>query len=140
MYQTHDYYITLFLKTSTTTKKYDIPYPFDVKITNNQLIFSYDLSHVMMPNDNFKTIEKFRTDTKLMFRDNFIEFFSNQSKSDFQLYIYQNNDFEIFVENNFRLINGKCFLTINDKLILAKHKLDNTLNGLLSEFKEYELK
>lgn len=87
-----------------------------------------------------QSIEKFRADTKLLFRNNFIEFFSNQSKSDFQLYVYQNNDFEIFVENNFRLINGKCFLTINDKLILGKHKLDNTLNGLLSEFKEYELK
>ena len=87
-----------------------------------------------------QTIGKFRKETKLMFRNNFIEFFSNQSKSDFQLYVYQKNDFEIFVENNFRLINGKCFLTIDDKLILAKHKLDNTLNSLLSEFKEYELK
>ena len=87
-----------------------------------------------------QTIEEFRKETKLMFRNNFIDFFSNQSKSDFQLFEYQNNDFEIFVENNFRLINGKCFLTINDKLILAKHNLDNTMNGLLSEFKEYKLK
>ena len=87
-----------------------------------------------------QTIEKFRKETKLMFRNNFINFFSNNSKSDFQLFEYQKNDFENFVENNFRLINGKCFLTIDDKLILAKHKLDNTLNSLLSEFKEYELK
>jgi hypothetical protein len=87
-----------------------------------------------------QTIEKFRKETKLMFRNNFINFFSNNSKSDFQLFEYQKNDFKNFVENNFRLINGKCFLTIDDKLILAKHKLDNTLNSLLSEFKEYELK
>lgn len=87
-----------------------------------------------------QTIEEFRKETKLMFRNNFIDFFSNNSKSDFQLFEYQKNDFENFVENNFRLINGKCFLTIDDKLILAKHKLDNTLNGLLSEFKEYKLK
>jgi hypothetical protein len=87
-----------------------------------------------------QTIGKFRKETKLMFRNNFIDFFSNQSKSDFELYEYQKNDFENFVENNFRLINGKCFLTIDNKLILAKHKLDNTLNGLLSEFNEYELK
>ena len=63
LYQTHDYYITLFLKTSSTTKKYDIPYPFNVKIDKNQLIFSYDISHVMMPNENFETIQKFITDT-----------------------------------------------------------------------------
>ena len=56
-----------------------------------------------------QTIEKFRKETKLMFRDNFINFFSNHSKSDFQLFEYQKNDFEIFVENNFRLINGKVF-------------------------------
>jgi hypothetical protein len=87
-----------------------------------------------------QTIGKFREETKLMFRTNFINFFSNQSKSDFELYVYQKNDFEIFVENNFRLINGKCFLTIDNKLILAKHKLDNTLNGLLCEFNEYVLK
>ena len=87
-----------------------------------------------------QTIEKFRKETKLMFRNNFVDFFSNYSKSDFQLFEYQKNDFENFVGNNFRLINGKCFLTIENKLILAKHRLDNTLNGLLSEFKEYELK
>ncbi|WP_417857788.1 hypothetical protein [Xanthomarina gelatinilytica] len=86
-----------------------------------------------------QTIEEFRKETKLMFRNNFIDFFSNQSKSDFQLFEYQKNDFENFVENNFRLINGKCFLTNENKLILAKHKSDESLNQLLSEFKEYEL-
>lgn len=63
LYQTQDYYITLFLKTATTTKKYDIPYPFNVNINDNQLVFSYDLSHVMMPNDNFKTIQKYIVNT-----------------------------------------------------------------------------
>lgn len=87
-----------------------------------------------------QTIEEFRKETKLMFRNNFVDFFSNHSKSDFQLFEYQKKDFENFVENNFRLINGKCFLTNENKLILAKHKLDNTLNSLLPEFKEYELK
>ncbi|WP_299064957.1 hypothetical protein [uncultured Polaribacter sp.] len=85
-------------------------------------------------------IEKFRKETKLMFRNNFIEFFSNHNKSDFQLFEYQKNDIENFVENNFRLINGKCFLTIDNKLILAKHKLDNTLNKIISDFKIYNLK
>ena len=87
-----------------------------------------------------QTIEKFRKETKLIFRDNFIEFFSNQSKSDFKLYVYQKNDFRVFVENNFRLVNGKCFLTIDNKLILAKHKFDSTLDSLLFEFNQYKLK
>lgn len=86
-----------------------------------------------------QNIEEFRKETKLMFRNNFIDFFSNQNKSDFQFFEYQKNDFVNFVENNFRLINGKCFLTNENKLILAKHTSDNTLNNLLTEFHEYEL-
>jgi len=88
----------------------------------------------------YQTIEKFRTETKDRFRDNFIDFFSNQSKSNFQLYEYQKMDFDSFVEDNFRLINGKCFMTKEKKLILAKHSCDNTLNILLTDFKEFELK
>lgn len=87
-----------------------------------------------------QTIEKFRTETKDRFRDNFIDFFSNQSKSNFQLYEYQKMNFDSFVGDNFRLINGKCFMTKEKKLILAKHSDDNTLNGLLTEFKEFKLK
>lgn len=87
-----------------------------------------------------QTIGKFRKETKLMFRNNFIDFFSNHSKSDFQLFEYQKKDFDNFVENNFRLINGKCFLTNENKLILAKHILDDTLNIILNDFNEFELK
>jgi hypothetical protein len=86
-----------------------------------------------------QTLQKFRKETKLMFRTNFIDFFSSQSKSDFKLYEYQKLDFNSFVETNFRLINGKCFLTNEDKLILAKHTSDNSLNNLLVDFKEYKL-
>ena len=75
-----------------------------------------------------------------MFRNNFINFFSNQCKSDFQIFEYKKNDIKNFVQNNFRVINGKCFQTNENKLILAKHKLDNTLDGLLTEFSEYQIK
>lgn len=87
-----------------------------------------------------QTIFKFRNETKLMFRNNFINFFSNQCKSDFQIFEYKKNDIKNFVQNNFRVINGKCFQTNENKLILAKHKLDNTLDGLLTEFSEYQIK
>lgn len=87
-----------------------------------------------------QTIEKFRADTKHKFRNNFIEFFSNHNKLEFQLYEYQRTDFDSFVESNFRKINGKCFMTKEKKLILAKHIKDETLNDLLSDFKEYKLK
>ena len=47
--------------------------------------------------------------------------------------------FENFVEKNFRKINGKTFITNHDKLILAKHKDDKSLDEILTEFMEYEL-
>lgn len=87
-----------------------------------------------------QTIEKFRGETKGKFRSNFVDFFSNQSKSNFQLYEYQKMDFDSFIEDNFRLVNGKCFLTKENKLILARHSGDETLNSLLTEFKEYEIR
>ncbi len=87
-----------------------------------------------------QTIENFRKNTKNKFRNNFVEFFSDKDKSDFQLYEYQNTDLERFVNDNFRVLNGKCFITKENKLILAKHSKDDTLNNLLNEFKEYELK
>lgn len=86
------------------------------------------------------TIEKFRAATKNKFRNNFIEFFSNPNKSDFQLYEYQKTDYENFVESNFRKINGKCFITKENKLILAKHINDKSLADLLSNFRRYKIK
>ncbi|MCG8237727.1 hypothetical protein [Tenacibaculum finnmarkense] len=87
-----------------------------------------------------QTIEKFRLETKQMFRNNFIDFFSSENKSDFKLYEYQKLDFNNFIEQNFRLINGKSFITNENKLILAKHTSDNSLNKLLPKFKDYKLK
>ena len=84
------------------------------------------------------TIEKFRRETKDKFRTNFIEFFSNK-KSEFEFYGDEKQDFENFVEKNFKKINGKTFITKDEKLILAKYKGDESLNEILTEFKEYEL-
>ena len=74
-----------------------------------------------------------------MFRNNFVDFFSNKEKSKFELYEYQLENIEGFVEKNFRLINGKCFKTIDDRLILAKYKSDTELDYLLEDFKPFKL-
>jgi hypothetical protein len=87
-----------------------------------------------------QTIEKFRAETKTMFRENFIDFFSNKDKSKFELLIYQSSDIENFIEKNFRLVNGKCYKTINNKLILAKHKNDTDIIPLISNFKPFHFK
>jgi len=85
------------------------------------------------------TIEKFRTETKTMFRNNFVDFFSNKDKSKFELYEYQQENIEDFIETNFRLVNGKCFKTIDNKLILAKFDGDKNLDKLLNDFRPLKL-
>lgn len=85
-----------------------------------------------------QTIEKFREATKNRFRENFIAFFSDKSKSEFEFYEFKDDNIKEFVEMNFRKINGKCFLTNENKLILALHTNDDTLNKLTSDFKQYE--
>ncbi len=87
-----------------------------------------------------KTIEKFRTETKTMFRNNFVDFFSNKDKSKFELYEYQQKNIEDFIETNFRLLNGKCFKTIDNKLILAKYDNDSNIDLLLNDFRPLKLK
>lgn len=86
-----------------------------------------------------QTIEKFRTETKTMFRKNFIDFFSNKDKSKFELYEYQLENIEDFIETNFRLLNGKCFKTIDNKLIIAKYDSDTILDKLLNDFRPLKL-
>ena len=81
-----------------------------------------------------RVIEKFRKETKIMFRNNFIDFLSDKDKSEFELYEYKCNDIKDFVEKNFRLVNGKCFKTNDNKLILAKYCEDKTIENLIDKF------
>ena len=85
------------------------------------------------------TIEQFRTETKTMFRNNFVDFFTNKDKSKFELYEYQQENIEDFIETNFRLVNGKCFKTIDNKLILAKYFNDSNVDTLLNDFRPLKL-
>ena len=81
-----------------------------------------------------KTIEDFRINTKKIFRQNFIDYFSNQTMSEFILYTYQGSNYSKFIEQNFRILNGKCYVTVDNKLILAKHNSDKTLDNLIQNF------
>jgi hypothetical protein len=86
------------------------------------------------------SIEKFRTETKKIIRNNFIDFFSDKEKSKFEFYEYQLENIKDFIEINFRMLNGKCFKTINNKLILAKYENDYIVNSLINDFKPFKLK
>ncbi len=84
------------------------------------------------------SIENFRSDTKKVFRQNFIDFFSNDVKSEFKLYVYEGGDYLTFIEQNFRVLNGKCFITTENKLVIAKHNSDNTLDNYIIDCMPFE--
>ncbi|MCH4830352.1 hypothetical protein [Flavobacterium columnare] len=78
-------------------------------------------------------INNFRTETKLKFRNKFIEFFNSPHLSNFELYFKNLNKDEAksLVNNNFRELNGKCYYSKNESLILSKHINDESLNSII---------
>jgi hypothetical protein len=88
-------------------------------------------------NFNFMKTEQFREETKSSFRRHFIEFFNNTNKCEFEFYKYRENtieNYETIVSRNFKSLNGKCYVNINDELILAKHIKDNIDDSIMTHF------
>lgn len=90
-----------------------------------EINFLYVLKSYTQFNNNY--LENFRLNTKKIFRENFINFFSDSSKCGFNLFKYKLENYDEFVEKNFRIINGKCYKTSNNELILAQHHDDTEL-------------
>lgn len=91
-------------------------------------------------NFNESEIQTFRDEVKDTFRNHFLKFFNKQEKCGFEFYesLLKTEDYETFVENNFKKLNGKCFCTIDNRLLLAKHNDDNELDEILKHFKKIE--
>lgn len=77
--------------------------------------------------------EDFRENVKKLFRKHFVNYFRNDSENGYTFYEIRLSDYETFVNDNFRLLNGKSYITKENKLIIAKHKNDNSLDAILSE-------
>jgi hypothetical protein len=91
-------------------------------------------------NFNQSKIVAFRDETKSEFRNKFIHFFNSKEKCGFEFYesSLKPEEYESFVDENFKKLNGKCFCTIDNKLLLAKHINDSSLDDLLDSFKTIE--
>lgn len=87
---------------------------------------------------NNSDIEKFRNEIKETFRNNFLNYFNNETECKFSFYKYNLpiEDIPSFVNENFRELNGKCFLTNTNELIIAKSTDGNKLDHLLENFQK----
>ncbi|WP_177763115.1 hypothetical protein [Flavobacterium sp. I3-2] len=81
-------------------------------------------------------IQVFRDDVKKRFRKHFLEFLNNQHECGFEFYECNKtlHEYKSFVEDNFKKLNGKCFCTIDNRLLIAKHHNDKELDALLEDF------
>jgi len=87
-------------------------------------------------NFNESEILSFRKEVKETFRNHFLEFFNNRDECKFEFYESKlnQNEYSSFIETNFKRLNGKCFCTVDNRLLLAKHIEDTSLNDLLDHF------
>lgn len=91
-------------------------------------------------NFNESEIKEFRKEIKDTFRNHFLDFFNNKEECGFEFYesILPTEEYKTFVNDNFKKLNGKCFCTIDNRLLLAKHKDDAELVKLLAHFKKID--
>ena len=85
---------------------------------------------------NLKVLNEFRDTTKKKFRDNFLTFLNNPSESKYIIYEKEMlpNEAKLFVDGNFKLLNGKCLYTNDGKLLISQHTNDETINDLRMDF------
>lgn len=82
--------------------------------------------------NNPSKVKKFRSDTKEIFRNQFLDHFNNADKCRFTFYQkdFETGELNRFVETNFRLINGKAITINNSKLLIGLHKEDKNINEM----------
>jgi hypothetical protein len=92
-------------------------------------------------------IDDFRQDSKDKFRNQFLSFFNDETKSKFSIYEKEmiKESAKELVESNFKLLNGKCFYTNDNKLLISQYKgkeiQDDLQNFIkINDFKVLELK
>ncbi|TVZ16403.1 hypothetical protein [Maribacter sp. MAR_2009_72] len=90
---------------------------------------------------NFNTVktQKFRTQVKEDFRKHFIDFFNNTKNCEFEFYkckVKTVEHYKSIITDNFKALNGKCYLNIENELILAKHLEDEINISIMKEFEQ----
>lgn len=128
---------------SITKKGSPIPsYHFAERLFDRDTLFVHQYKinflYVLKAYTNFNEseIQTFRKEVKETFRNHFLNFFNNCDECDFEFYesILKPDNYKTIIEPNFRKLNGKCFCTIDNRLLLAKHKNDTELETLLKYF------
>jgi hypothetical protein len=81
-------------------------------------------------------IKEFQTMIKANFRKHFIDFFNDINKCEFEFFecVLNKNEYSLFIEDNFKILNGKCYLNSDGNLILAKHREETLPEEIMLNF------
>ncbi|MFV8324920.1 hypothetical protein [Flavobacterium sp. ZS1P14] len=84
---------------------------------------------------NEKKTAQFRHKTKNDFRKEFIDFFNDAIKLGFEIFEKEitKEEAKELIDSNFKLLIGKCFFTVDNILLIAKIKGDNTIESFIAE-------
>jgi hypothetical protein len=132
---------------SITKKGSPVPsYHFENRLFDRDTLFVHQYKinflYVLKAYTNFNEseISVFKDDIKSRFRKHFLKFFNNKKDCGFEFYECNKTPYEykLFVEENFKKLNGKCFCTIDNRLLLAKHNDDTELDEILKHFNKLE--
>lgn len=99
--------------------------------------YKINFLYVLKAYTNFNTIktQEFREVVKRDFRKHFIDFFNDSKDCGFEFYkckLKTLEDYESIVSNNFKSLNGKCYMNVETELILAKH-IDESIDESIME-------
>tara|TARA_R110002033_G_scaffold46013_2_gene90298 strand:+ start:6261 stop:7937 length:1677 start_codon:yes stop_codon:yes gene_type:complete len=89
---------------------------------------------------NSYKLKSFRDAVKKKFRSGFIDYFNNAVDCGFSFYqcTLQPLEFPDYIRNRFKDFNGKSIITQDNRLIIAIHQNDDSLNQYLLDFEPLE--
>jgi hypothetical protein len=104
-------------------------------ILQYQINFLFVLNAYVTSNNIF--VSKFRREIRELFRERMINYLNSPDICGFEFFIrqFQEKELEIFLNANFKQLNGKCLLINGNSLIFAKYFKDSTVDILSLGFK-----
>jgi len=123
------------LNTITSNRKDSIKhsYHWETRMFDRDSLFicQYKINYLFVLNAYTELGEssliEYRRNTKTKFRNDFIKYFESASESSFTFYKLIHPDLKQFVNNNFKLLNGKCFSLDRRTLLIAIHNEEKEL-------------
>jgi hypothetical protein len=85
---------------------------------------------------NTKLIDDFKEKTRQLFREKFIDYLNDPKECGFELYVKEFSPVSLknFINDNFKILNGKCIVIKENLLLIAIHQDDNDLSHLINDF------